>query len=86
MCAGCPTGGVIAKLEVPERFRWFDSHRSSCIQTSRPHVGYSDNLEETLERLVRGIGSLILLSFCFLIHESFNAPSSLFSQTPRSGF
>lgn len=22
VCAGCPTGGVIAKLEVPERFRW----------------------------------------------------------------
>ena len=48
---GCPTGGVIAKLEVPERFRWLTAHRSSCIQTSRPHVGYSDNLEETLERL-----------------------------------
>ena len=51
VCAGCPTGGVIAKLEVPERFRWLTAHRSSCIQTSRPHVGYSDNLEETLERL-----------------------------------
>ena len=51
VCAGCPTGGVIAKLEVPERFRWLTAHRSCCIQTSRPHVGHSDNLEETLERL-----------------------------------
>ena len=51
ICAGCRTGGAIAQLEIPERFRWLTAHRSSCIQTSRPHVGYSDDLEETLERL-----------------------------------
>ena len=53
ICAGCRTGGAIAQLEIPERFRWLTAHRSSCIQTSRPHVGYCDDLEETLERLFR---------------------------------
>ena len=53
ICAGCRTGGAIAQLEIPERFRWLTALRSSCIQTSRPHVGYSDDLEETLERLFR---------------------------------
>ena len=53
ICAGCRTGGAIAQLEIPERFRWLTAHRSSCIQTSRPHVGYSGDLEETLERLFR---------------------------------
>ena len=53
ICAGCRTGGAKAQLEIKERFRWLTAHRSSCIQTSRPHVGYSDDLEETLERLFR---------------------------------
>ena len=53
ICAGCRTGGASAQLEIPERLRWLTAHRSSCIQTSRPHVGYSDDLEETLERLFR---------------------------------
>ena len=51
ICSGSSDGGPIAGLDIPERFRWLTAHRSSCIQTSRPHVGYSDNLEETLERL-----------------------------------
>jgi hypothetical protein len=27
--------------------------RSSCIQTSRPHAGFSDDLDRTLERLFK---------------------------------
>ena len=43
----------IAKLETPERFRWLTAVRSSIIQTSRPHVGLSENLDQTFDRLFK---------------------------------
>ena len=48
---GSKDGGVIAQFDIPERFRWLTAVRSSCIQTSRPHPGFSDNLEVTIEKL-----------------------------------
>ena len=53
ICSGHATAGPIALLEVPERFRWLTAVRSSSIQTSRPHPGYSSDLEETLQRLFK---------------------------------
>lgn len=41
----------IAKLEPAERFRWLTAVRSSIIQTSRPHVGLSEDLERTFKKL-----------------------------------
>ena len=51
VCSGHETGGTIALLGIPERFRWLTALRSSCIQTSRPHVGFSANLDQTLNDL-----------------------------------
>ncbi|NDV68064.1 DUF3037 domain-containing protein [Dysgonomonas sp. 25] len=51
VCKGERDGGKIASLDVAERFRWLTAVRSTCIQTSRPHSGFSDNLDETLEQL-----------------------------------
>ena len=51
VCSGDETGGTIALLDIPERFRWLTALRSSCIQTSRPHVGFSANLDQTLNDL-----------------------------------
>jgi hypothetical protein len=51
VASGKKEGGLIALLEVPERFRWLTAVRSSVVQTSRPHPGKSTNLEETFERL-----------------------------------
>jgi len=48
---GDSNGGPIAKMEIAERFRWMTAVRSSCIQTSRPHPGFSADLEKTIERL-----------------------------------
>lgn len=48
---GKKEGGAIALFDIPERFRWLTAVRSSCIQTSRPHSGFSDDLDKTLERL-----------------------------------
>ena len=48
---GKKEGGEIAQMDIPERFRWLTAVRSSCIQTSRPHSGFSENLEKTTEKL-----------------------------------
>ena len=44
-------GGPIAKLDIPERFRWLTAVRSSVIQTSRPHPGKTPDLDRTFDRL-----------------------------------
>lgn len=51
ICKGHKEGGVIALMDVPERFRWLTAVRSSCIQTSRPHPGYAENLDMEVEKL-----------------------------------
>lgn len=51
ICSGTKDGGVIAQWEAAERFRWLTAQRSASIQTSRPHNGFADDLDETLERL-----------------------------------
>lgn len=51
ICSGKKEGGPIASLDIPERFRWLTAVRSSSIQTSRPHPGFSDDLDATFEKL-----------------------------------
>lgn len=48
---GLKNCGPIAAMDVPSRFRWLTAVRSTVIQTSRPHAGLCDNLEQTLTRL-----------------------------------
>lgn len=55
ICEGAPDGGPIAREDVPERFRWLTAVRSSAIQTSRPHPGFTHDLEKTLECLFRDL-------------------------------
>lgn len=45
--------GPIARLDIPERFRWLTAVRSSIIQTSHPHLGKSYNLDVTFDRLFK---------------------------------
>lgn len=49
--SGAKNGGPIARLEVPERFRWLTAVRSSVIQTSRPHPGLCTDLENRAQKL-----------------------------------
>lgn len=44
-------GGPIAQFDIPSRFRWLTAVRSSVIQTSRPHPGFCNNLENVTEKL-----------------------------------
>lgn len=39
--------------DIPDRFRWLTAVKSSCIQVSRPHPGFSTDLDNTLERLFK---------------------------------
>ncbi|MFV5693697.1 DUF3037 domain-containing protein [Flavobacterium sp. LT1R49] len=48
---GEKSGGPIAQFDIPSRFRWLTALRSSAIQTSRPHPGLCDDLEQTAQRL-----------------------------------
>ena len=50
---GINDGGKIAQLDIPERFRWLTAVRSSCIQTSRPHSGFAENLDFEIEKLFK---------------------------------
>jgi hypothetical protein len=50
-CNGDIDAGVIGQLDISERFRWLTAVRSSCIQTSRPHSGFADNLDAIVEKL-----------------------------------
>ena len=53
VCQGKKEGGSIAQMEIPDRFRWLTAVRSACIQTSRPHPGFSMNLDATLQQLFK---------------------------------
>lgn len=51
ICKGEKMGNPIAQQDAASRFRWLTAMRSSMLQTSRPHTGLSDDLEQTLESL-----------------------------------
>lgn len=53
IASGKKEGGPIACLDEAERFRWLTAVRSASIQTTRPHPGVCDNLEETVNSLFR---------------------------------
>lgn len=57
ICSGQREAGPIAGLDISERFGWLTAVRSASIQTSRPHSGFSSDLDETFERL---FGELVL--------------------------
>jgi hypothetical protein len=44
--------GPIGQMEIAERFRWLTAIRSTVIQTSRPHPGFTADPEATLQRLL----------------------------------
>ncbi|MCH7413714.1 DUF3037 domain-containing protein [Belliella sp. R4-6] len=51
ICIGNDNGSPIALQDATSRFRWLTANRSSMIQTSSPHGGFSEDLEATLEEL-----------------------------------
>lgn len=50
---GGSEAGPIGLLPLPERFRWLSATRSTILQLSSVHPGYTSNPMETLEKLFR---------------------------------
>lgn len=51
VCKGAKEGGPVAEWDIKERFRWLTAVRSSLLQTSRPHNGFSSDMEKTTQCL-----------------------------------
>lgn len=51
ICAGHAKGGPIAKLDMASRFRWLTATRSTVVQSSNVHPGFSDDPATTLRKL-----------------------------------
>ncbi len=51
ICMGGNDAGPIGSLDTAERFRWLTATRSTILQTSKVHPGFSTNPQETLTRL-----------------------------------
>ena len=51
IAGGDKEGGSIALLDLPSRFRWLTATRSTIIQTSNVHPGFTENPQATLEKL-----------------------------------
>ena len=51
ICNGEADGGPIGRLDMPSRFRWLTATRSTVLQTSKVHPGFSTDAEQTLNRL-----------------------------------
>lgn len=49
--AGSKEGGPIGKLDIASRFRWLTATRSTVVQTSKVHPGFTDDALATLGRL-----------------------------------
>jgi len=51
ICLADKQAGAIACLPVAARFRWLTAIRSTILQTSPVHPGFSNNLLQTLDKL-----------------------------------
>jgi hypothetical protein len=51
ICAGTAQGGPIGKLDAASRFRWLTATRSTVVQASKVHPGFSADPQATLLRL-----------------------------------
>jgi len=51
ICMGSKEGGAIGELDIASRFRWLTAIRSTVIQTSKVHPGYTENAAQTLDKL-----------------------------------
>ena len=51
ICKGNVTGGPIAKLDLPSRFRWLTATRSTIVQSSKVHPGLCKEPGKTLDHL-----------------------------------
>ena len=52
ICAGDESAGLIGRMPQRARFYWLTAQRSTIIQCSPVHTGFSDDAEKMLARLL----------------------------------
>lgn len=55
ICIGEKEGGPIGTLPIASRFRWLTATRSTIVQTSKTHPGYSTDASKTLDYLFEAL-------------------------------
>ena len=50
--SGSEDSGPIGKMSLGERFRWLTAPRSTVVQTSPVHTGFTNDPDETLKKLL----------------------------------
>jgi len=55
ICFGGKTGGPIGQLDLASRFRWLTATRSTVVQSSKVHPGFTTNPDEKLQKLVEDL-------------------------------
>ena len=53
VCDGKNNGGKIGGMDLKFRFRWLTANRSTIIQTSPVHPGFSNDPKAELDRLMK---------------------------------
>lgn len=53
ICAGGPEAGAIGLLPISQRFGWLAAPRSTVVQPSPIHTGFSHDPKEALEHLLK---------------------------------
>ncbi|HPZ89153.1 MAG TPA: DUF3037 domain-containing protein [Flavihumibacter sp.] len=51
VCMGHAGGGPIGAMDHASRFRWLTATRSTIVQTSKVHIGFSEDLQKTVNDL-----------------------------------
>lgn len=52
ICKGGEDAGPIGGLSLGERFRWLTATRSTIVQTSPVHTGFTEDPEHTIQHLL----------------------------------
>jgi len=52
ICSGTDDSGPIGKMPLGERFRWLTAPRSTIVQTSAVHTGFTVDPDQTLRSLI----------------------------------
>jgi hypothetical protein len=53
VCEGGPEAGAVGLLPTGQRFGWLVAPRSTVVQTSPVHTGFTDDPSEAIEHLLR---------------------------------
>ncbi len=54
-CDGAPSAGPVSETSRGKRFRWLTAPRSTVIQTSPTHTGFTDDPEAEVNRLLAAL-------------------------------